>query len=571
METTIYFRGRPIVRADLACLALLSVLSQIVYVCILPITFEGDAGGYFLYALFLVGDPRGAFQFFRPPGMPYFMAATGLTWLHSFALAIAVQAAMGAAVPLLVFGALRGINRTAALAAATLLTVSGVPYSYAKLFTADQLYLICVILTIFAVARFATAKRPRPRYAIIAMGGAVAAVMVRNEAVYFALLSFLVLVVSAWPARRLMAAVGLSGGAALALVLAWSVARALIMGDLAVIGSLSNFTGHQLFARIYIASAYEIRRWQCVVTQPGAPSCASPTPAMSPIRPENGPATRRLFEIVHDWAVMSGYEPGAFLADFVANPTEGPEGRPYNRLAVASNESLRLYGYAKSDNFLMRVALEAIVAHPEIIYGMAANASEWFGISFEALVHDLRSPRDFVFPFFTNWQADAYEVAGIDAEGLLRKVPTPSYVSQMIMAYEVPAHNAAVVAEKTMTPELWRSYQKANETSMGSDLDWELLSAGRFAHSLALNIAGFLILVTLPLFPFARHRLLAFYLLAAFGVHLCAYTAGFGYNMRYQHLMLSLMIMAATFPSYTLVRLAARALNIRPRARPRHS
>jgi len=266
---------------------------------------------------------------------------------------------------------------------------------------------------------------------------------------------------------------------------------------------------------------------------------------------------------------MSGHEPKAFLADFVADPTEGPEGRPYNRLAVASNESLRLYGYAKSDNFLMRVAIEAIVAHPEIIYGMAANASEWFGISFEALVHDLRSPRDFVCPFFTNWRADAYEVLGLDAGGLLRKVATPSYASQMIMANEAPAKGAAAVAVKTMTPALWQSYQKANEGSMGSDLDWELLSAGRFAHSLVLNVAGFLVLVTLPFFTFARHRLLAFYLLAAFGLHLCAYTAGFGYNMRYQHLMLSLMVMAATIPSYTLVRLAARPLNILWGARPR--
>jgi len=95
------------------------------------------------------------------------------------------------------------------------LTASGVPYSYAKLFTADQLYLFCVILTIFAVARFATARRPQLHYAIIATGGAVAAVMVRNEAFYFALLSFLVLLVAAWSARRLMAVVGLSGGGAL--------------------------------------------------------------------------------------------------------------------------------------------------------------------------------------------------------------------------------------------------------------------------------------------------------------------------------------------------------------------
>jgi len=541
---------------DYLLLGLFSVASQIVYLCILPTTFEGDAIGYYLDALYLVGDPRGAFTYYRPPGYPLFMVLTGLTWLHDLDLAIFVQAAMGAAVPLLVFAALRRVNRTAAFVAAALLAWSGISYVYAKLFITDQVYLFCVTTTLFATARFIIGKPRKFAYAILAISGGVAALMMHGEGVYLAIFSFLMLLIATWPMRRLALKVALAGGAALALVMAWSVERAAILGDPTVIGSLSNISGKQLFGRIYVDSAYEIHRWRCVVAQ----SCASQ--AMSPISSENGPATRRLFEIVRDWAIRSGYEPGALLADFVVNPTEGDQGRrPYNRLDIAWNESLRLYGYSKYDKFLMRVAIEAIVAHPEIIYGMIANASDWFGISFEALVQDLRSPRDFVFPFFANGGVDTYEVSGMNIKSFAPENTNP-YISQRIARYEPIARANALLAQKYMPRELLQAYQKANEKPMRV-LDWQLLDVGREAHNLVRNGAGFVLFLTWPFLIFARPRLLALYLVGCLALFVAAYTLAFGYNMRYEHVVMTIMVMVAAMSAYTLVRIVARILHAR--------
>ena len=125
-------------RLDFICLLGFSVASQLMYLRILNISYEGDASGYFLEALYFAGDPHGAFLYYRPPGYPLFMVLTGLTWLHSFDLAIAVQACMGVAGPLLVFGTLCAVNRPLAMASAGLYALSGLPYTYAQLFTTEQ-------------------------------------------------------------------------------------------------------------------------------------------------------------------------------------------------------------------------------------------------------------------------------------------------------------------------------------------------------------------------------------------------------------------------------------------------
>src|ERR1700688_1494701 len=281
-------------------LLLISALFQAAYLIILPVSFEGDAGRYFLDALYFAGDPRGAFQFDRPPGYPVLLRATGLTWLKSFDLTIAAQAAMGVASPLLLFGTLQGVSRPAALVAAGLFIVSGVPYTYAKVFLCEQAYSFCVLLAVFGVARFLATKSAR--YAAIAIGAAVAGLMVRNEAVYLAMLYFVIMVVSAWARRRPLAAVLVSGGIALTLVMAWSAERAVIMGDSALIGSLSNYLGHQLFARVYASIGGQVRYWQCVIATAPDPACKVGTvPIALLVRPENGPATRQLAGLIHDW------------------------------------------------------------------------------------------------------------------------------------------------------------------------------------------------------------------------------------------------------------------------------
>src|SRR5208282_3084918 len=129
-----------------------------------------------------------------------------------------MQALMGIAGPLLLYETLRELRRPLPLAAALIYVVSGVPYSYAKLLITEQLYVFCVLVATFAVSRFISSKRPR--YAIMAIAVATAAVLVRNEALYLGILALLVMAVAAWPRRRLLGTLALSGSLAFAALMA---------------------------------------------------------------------------------------------------------------------------------------------------------------------------------------------------------------------------------------------------------------------------------------------------------------------------------------------------------------
>ena len=403
----------------------------------------------------------------------------------------------------------------------------------------------------FGVSRFISARRAS--HAIIALAAAVAALMVRNEAAYLAVFSFFMLMAAAWPDRRALLVAAGAGAAAFALVMAWSVERAAIMHDPRLIGSLNNSTGQQLFWRIYVQSGesdrdWQLHSWRCVRDRYPEPDCARGPTRDHVIHPENGPASRRLGEIVRDWGARSGYDPDQFIADYFAYPSGAGMGERVDprldKKAVAVNEAIRLFGLKGADDFLKQVCIEAMVAHHEAVYSMAASTSFYFGMSFMGLVHFMRSPTISGFPFFANWGGDAYETFPV---------------------------NFADQAHLSMTPALWRAYLRAGEKS-ASSLDSELLSLGRLAHNIVRNTIGLTVLVTLPALLFARDRLLAFYLFGCFGLLLAAYAMGFGYNMRMEHPLFSLMVMVWIPAADVLIRkiaASARRLHLTMRGAPR--
>lgn len=525
-------------RLDVLLLAATSALLQIVYLHILPIAIEGDGAGYFLAARYLMGDPQGIFSTFHPPGYPLFLLATGALWLPSLYLTITVQAVMGAVAPLLVFGILRDANRGAALAAALVFALSGVPYSYAKAFLSEQVYMFLVLVMALGVAVFI--NRQRARYAVLALASGAAAILVRNEALYLTLLAFAVMAVVAWPSRRRLWILAVSGGLAASAILAWSGARAVFMNDYALIGSLNNYYGHTLFYRVYVTLPPEVRFWHCVVAEPRDPTCLKGSIPFTPlVDPENGPASRDLAKLISDWASSDSRKQfprqtsQQIYRDFFAKPTEGGA---FDRFGLANWLTVSRLGHLKSDELLRQVAFEAIRAHPEALYMIVASAGSYFGVSFQNVAYYYGNSGSSGPLVFANWQEDGYETQ---------------------------PYNAAL-AQAALLPELQREYRESWQIP-ATEREWKLLSVGRLAHNLVRNIVGLVFLVIWPALWWARDRTLALFLLASFALMLATYAVSAGYSMRFEHVLLPFMLMA------TSLALATLALAVRARLKPRRS
>ncbi|MFI5020439.1 MAG: hypothetical protein ACHQRJ_02135 [Alphaproteobacteria bacterium] len=508
---------------DRILLVALSTLAQLAYLCILPISIEGDALGYYLVARYLAGDPHGLFLLQHPVGYPAFLFATGATWLKSFKLTIAMQAIMGIAGPLLLYETLRELWRPLPLAVALIYVVSGVPYSYAKLLITEQLYVFCVLVATFAVSRFISSKRAR--YAILAVAVATAAVLVRNEALYLGLLAFLVMAVVAWPRRRLLGTLALSGSLAFSALMAWSAERAHILGDPALVGSLSNYYGHTLFYRVYLTLGGPVNFWQCVTRNSRDPSCARSSIPL--VYPENGPASHELGELLMQWATIDGryrfpdQTPQQIVQDFFTEPTEAP---PFDRYGQVSGLVQERFGDLKGDEFLARVAAEAFHAHPLAFYMLAAGIPPYFGISFDNALYYLALGKKTEPVIFANWQEDGYEAQPYN----------PDFVRPYLY------------------PELFREYQDSAGATSGP---WQqgLLHMGRIAHSVVRNSVGLVLLIASPLLLWTRRRALTLLLVGMFGLMLGTYSLSSGYSMRFEHVMIPVMLMIAAIAADTLV------------------
>jgi len=468
---------------------------------------------YVVAARFLAGDPHGLFAYNRPPGYPAFLAAAGLTWLGTLVPAIASQAIMGAAAPLLVYGILRTVSRPAARGAALLYMLSGTPYSFAKTIQAEQAFAFCVLAMMWGLSRFLAARRPL--YARLAIFSGTAAFMIRNEAMLLALIAFAVMLVSAGPIRRRLAAVLSPGLIAFALVMAWTVERAAILHDWSLIGSLSNQTGHQMFGQVYVVSLGFLRDWHCVIVPD--PKCAPVERAGEwppygegdiVVRPENGPATKHLDDLIWGWAHNSGYQPDEFSVDFFAHPNTGLG--PPDKMRLADSEAIERLGYTEGDKLLFRVSLEAVEAHPEILYTFALRAIEFFGFSYGGVVDGFRKHRWMGLNTF-NW------------------------------TFELP-RNDTEIAQVVLPQSAWLAYEDEHENPP-SQWTSELWSWVQWTRGVVRIIVGLVFLVTWPALFLARDRALPLFL-GFSTVYLAGiYSIGAFWQPRYEHVFLPVLIM----------------------------
>src|SRR5208282_1484927 len=336
------------------------------------------------------------------------------------------------------------------------------------------------------VSRFISSKRPR--YAIMAIAVATAAVLVRNEALYLGILALLVMAVAAWPRRRLLGTLALSGSLAFAALMAWSAERAHILGDPALIGSLSNYYGHTLFSRLYLTLGVPVRFWKCAIRHSRDPSCSYDSIPL--IYPENGPASHELGELVMQWATTGGRyrfpdeTPQQIVRDFFTEPTEAS---PFDRYGLASGLVQERFGDPKGDEFLARVAAEAFHARPLAFYMLTAGMPPYFGISFDNAANYLILGNKTGPVIFANWQEDGYEAQPYN----------PDFVRPYLY------------------PELFREYQDSAGAANDRWQQW-LLHMGRIAHSVVRNSVGLVLLIASPLLLWTRRRALTFLLAGMF-------------------------------------------------------
>ncbi len=475
------------VQRSILILLFVSVAIQLIYLWALPISYEGDASVYYRYARWMGRFEDWTFDFWvRPPLYPLYLNIFGMTWLDSFNGVIAANALMGVSMPLLLFGALYPLGNRWAFGAAWAYALSTLPFSYAKLFITEQPYSFFVVLLAFAVSRFCVTQKTG--YAALSMGAALAALMTRNEAAYIAVFAALLelgLVVSRrnW---RAAAAVCVSALVALSITASWSGARAWLLGQPGLFGSLHNFSGWQLFDRVYLSGISG--RWGNTPEQQRTIF----------IEAKNGPASAKV---------------EAMFPGLLAKPSQENFGTIVMGIMKWVDDGANTpglhKGIAKTDKLLREMIRETIVAHPKILGLMAMSAAPYLGIYLPGA--KLWPP-----PIF--WGAfDSYQAMPLDiGEQASTSMPKALFKRYAESHWERPAWLMA------------------------------FRQAGQNMHNLLRTATCLVLALTIWFLPLSRMKWFAAFAFVSAGMMIAAGTVAFGYNGRYEHATIPYLLITAT-------------------------
>lgn len=439
----------------------ISVFIQSVYLFALPISFEGDAGGYLSYSK-LFAHMGGWFQYWRPPGYPLYIHLLGVTWAQSFMGVIVVNALMGIAMPLLVYGVLRPVGKLTPFVAALVFALSTVPFSYAKVMITEHPYSFLLLLGAFGFSRFVVTKAIQ--WVALTCTALLAALMMRNEAVYILMLAVLMMLLQCRDWRR-AGSVAACALVVATVIMGWSWKRAEIMHEPAAFGSLHNFTGRQMFWRVYYAVG---------------------NGSLVNVRPENGPASKRLAEMFPGMLDHPSHENNWKIGQSVVDR----------------------FGAIEGDVFLKQVVRETIT--PEIVKVFALDAVQFLGVSFADKI--------------VIWHHDTYETMPF---------------------------NIAGIAQSTMTPGLWNQYTTSYRRKSKNLA--AIHRAGQQAHNLLRISLGVLLVLSIWFLPFTRHRWLAVFLFLTSGLLIGTAVLGFGFNVRYEHMILPFLLMTVSLAFATAI------------------
>jgi hypothetical protein len=402
-------------------LLLLSVIVELFYFYSVPIGFEGDAGGYYRIAKIFATNPPSDyikqlppynFLNWRPPGFPFYLHLTGVTWADRFTGWEVANAIMAISLPPLLFGALLPIGCRWAFAAGLVYIFSTLPFTYAKVMLTEHPYSFFLVLMAFLYSRFYATRKPP--YMVAAMVAGFLAAMFRYEGLYVmafaALMAFGVEVYAKrWGSVKAACVTGLL---ILVSLTAWSWERSRMLDDPRYFGSLHNFTGRQLFADLLAAAGGAAASYS--FTRPPDDATDRWTPdhrRVIFISPENGPASTEI-------GTLSNCCAGTY-PDYYVDPSVDL-GWTMEAMVVD------LKGPVGGDQFLRQIVREAIVAHPEILLLYAAQGIENLGI-------EIRKP------------------------GLSKFGGVWNYDSSMALDF-----NLAGIAKDQLTKPLWEAYEESS-------------------------------------------------------------------------------------------------------------
>jgi hypothetical protein len=340
---------------DRLVVALAAAMTAVIWYLVEPIVVTHDSFAYLDAAKFIAGVEGGSFSYFRPPLLPILLAVTGVAGRQTYLWFILTQLTLGIASVMLMHDCLRRISKSLGLIATALYIATFIGFVYSKAIMTEQIYLFGWCLCINGGLAYLWTGAPlRLAQTIVAL---LILALARAQGAYV-IAAVLPVLALARPRQVPAIAVGLV--VYLLIIFGYgklhaSMARAIDDGGKPIQVSklgISDSTGKMLFMVAY----YDVYlRW-----------------GVTAVAPENGPASRRMFEELNAYysapGRLTGMKDEQLFRRFAGKPDDliktmqrQPDAQYWFSIWAALDERL---GAAASDALLMRVTLEAILAHP---------------------------------------------------------------------------------------------------------------------------------------------------------------------------------------------------------------
>jgi len=340
---------------DRLVVAFAAVLSAVIWYLVEPIVVTHDTFAYLDAAKFIAGVEGGSFPYFRPPLLPLLLAVTGVPGRQTYIWFILTQLVLGIASVMLMHDCLRKISKSLGLIATALFIATFIGFVYSKSIMTEEIYLFGWCLCINGGLAFLWTGTPlRLAQVVVAL---LILALTRAQGAY---VIAAVLPILAIGRPRQVPAIAIALVAYLLIVFGYgkmhaSMARALDDGERPIHVSklgISDSTGKMLFMNVYYDVYLRL--------------------GVTAVAPENGPASKRMFEELEPYysapGRLAGMKDEQLFRRFAGRPSDllqamqrQPDAQYWFSIWTALDDRL---GAAASDALLLRVTLEAILAHP---------------------------------------------------------------------------------------------------------------------------------------------------------------------------------------------------------------